>query len=50
MYESSYTSVKSMWGETGNVMIRIEGYQSSALSLYLFSVVMDEVNYKGNTE
>jgi len=43
MYEGSCTSVKNMRGETEGFRVRVNVHQWSVLSLYLFSVIMDEV-------
>jgi len=43
MYEGPCISVKSMCEELENFRVRVGVHQGSALSLYLFSVVMDEV-------
>lgn len=43
MYERLCTSVKSECGETEDFRVRVGVHQGSALSPYLFSVVIDEV-------
>jgi len=43
MYEGSITSVKSICEETENFRVRVGVHQGSALSSYLFSVVIDEI-------
>jgi len=43
MYEETCTSFKSMCLETEGFRVKVGMYQASALSPYLFFVVMDEV-------
>jgi len=46
MYEGSSTSVKSMFGVAGDFSVGVDVPLSSALTPYLFSVVMDGVTKK----
>ena len=50
MYNNVVTSVRTSDGDTDNFPIRIGLHQGSALSPYLFALVMDEVtrNIQGN--
>jgi hypothetical protein len=43
MYDNVVTSVRTSDGDTNDFLINIGLYQGSALSLYLFVLVMDEV-------
>lgn len=43
MYEGANTRVKSLVGETEDFRVRVGVHQGSALSPYLFSLVMDEI-------
>ena len=43
MYNNIVTSVRTSDGDTDNFLIRIGLHQGSALSPYLFALVMDEV-------
>jgi hypothetical protein len=43
MYDNVVTSVRASNGNTNDFLINIGLHQGSALSLYLFALVMDEV-------
>jgi hypothetical protein len=43
MYDNIVTSVRTSDGDTNDIPINIRLYQRSALSPYLFALVMDEV-------
>jgi hypothetical protein len=43
MYDNIVTSVRTSDGDTNDIPINIGLYQRSALSPYLFALVMDEV-------
>ena len=43
MYNNIVTSVRTSDGDTDDFLIRIGLHQGSALGLYLFALVMDEV-------
>ena len=43
MYEGARTSVKSATGDTEYFLVDIELHQGSALSPFLFTVIMDEL-------
>jgi hypothetical protein len=43
MYDNVVTSVRTSDGDTNDFLINIGLHQGSALSLYLFALVMDEV-------
>jgi hypothetical protein len=43
MYDNVVTSVRTSDGDTNDFSINIELHQGSALSTYLFALVMDEV-------
>ena len=43
MYEVSSTRVRSLCGETEDFWVRVGVHQVSALSPYLFCLVMDEI-------
>jgi hypothetical protein len=46
MYDNVVTSVQTSDRDTNDFLINIGLHQGSALSLYLFALVMDEVTYK----
>jgi hypothetical protein len=43
MYEGSRTSIKSLYGVIENFNVGVDVHEGSALSPYLFSVVMDRI-------
>jgi hypothetical protein len=43
MYDNVVTSIRTSDGDTNDFLINIEMHQGSALSPYLFALVMDEV-------
>ena len=43
MYKGESTRLRSLCGKTENLRVRVGVHQGSALSRYLFSLVMDEI-------
>ena len=43
MYDGAITSVRTTCGETGEFLLTIGLHQGSALSPYLFALIMDEL-------